>query len=119
MTTMITRTIPQTLLFASFMAMAAPAVAAGPVKDVSINEANLAKLAQEDQVRALEIRDRLEAITAMDRSTMDRAEKQAARAEVRALKAEADALAQRAGGTVIYLSTAGIIIIILLLIILL
>jgi hypothetical protein len=116
---MIQRTIPPALFIALSMAITTPALAAGPVKNVTINAENLARLSPQDQTRALAIRDRLEAITAMDRGAMDRADKKAVRAEVRSLKAEAEALNQRAGGTVVYISTAGLIIIILLLIILL
>lgn len=107
------------LLAAALVLVAAPAAANGPVKRVSINDRHLAALPPADQERALAIRDRLEAIMAMDRQDMDRAERRSIRAEVRSLKAEAGELNKRAGGTVLYISTAGIIIILLLLIILL
>lgn len=106
-------------LFVAFLATSAPALAIGPVKNVTINEENLAKLDEADQARVLAIRDRLEVITATERSALTKAERKDLRAEVKELTREADALNARAGGTVIYLSTAGIIIIILLLIILL
>lgn len=116
---MIHRSIPHTLFLASFMTLTVPAIAGGPVRNVTIHEEHLAKLSEADQQRALAIRDRLEEMMATDRTAMDRSEKRAMREEVRSLKAEAEVLNQRAGGSVIYISTAGLIIIILLLIILL
>lgn len=103
----------------AFAMWGTPATAGTPEKKITIDQEALARLSTEDQARALAIRDRLEEVTNLDRSAMDRSTRRAIREEVRALKAEAAELDQRAGGTVIYLSTAGIIIIILLLIILL
>ncbi|MBL7950266.1 MAG: hypothetical protein JNM62_00985 [Flavobacteriales bacterium] len=74
-------------------------------------------MSAEDQRSILELQGRLEAVLATDRSELTSAERKALRAEYREMKREMDAY--NAGGTVIYLSTAGIIIILLLLIILL
>ncbi len=101
-----------TLLFAM------PVTAAAP-KKVTIDHQNLLKLAPADQQRVLCIADRLDEITAMDRSSMERVDRKALRSELRALKNEADAYNRDGGGTVIYFSSAAIIIIIILLIILL
>lgn len=106
-------------LLAAFLATSAPALAIGPVKNVTIDTENLAKLDAADQERVLAIRDRLEEIAALDRGSLSRSERKDLRSEVRALTSEAKEFNARAGGTVIYLSTAGIIIILLLLIILL
>lgn len=111
--------IVKAVLLSSFLGAAPTVSAIGPVKNVSLNEEYLARLTPADQARATAVKDRLEAIMAMDRSAMDRAEKRAMREEVRVLKGEAEALNERADGSVIYISTAGLIIIILLLIILL
>lgn len=90
---------------------------AGDGPKVVIDEVNLAKLAPAEQQRVLAIKDRLETITAMDRSSLSKEERRALRAEMKGIKEEMKVYNQR--GTVIYLSTAGIIIIVLLLIILL
>jgi hypothetical protein len=90
---------------------------AGPGKEVTLNTENLAKLDPVQQERAVYIADRLNTIAAMDVQDLDRTERKELRAEVKALGREAKDLNR--GGTVIYLSTAGIIIIVLLLIILL
>ena len=89
------------------------------VKNVTINVENLAKLDPADQERVLAIRDRLEEITAMDRGALTRSERKELRAEVKELTKQADHFNTLAGGSTIYISTAGLIIIILLLIILL
>jgi len=95
-----------------------PARATSPRK-VTIDQQNLMKLALADQQRVLCIADRLEEITAMDRSTMGRMERKALRSELSALKGEADGYNRAGGGNVVYISGAGLIIIILLLIIIL
>lgn len=115
-----TKRISSLLLLAAFAVMpSSGAFAAAPEKNVRIDEVNLAKLCPEDQQRALYIAERLEVITNTDRSDLNAAERKALRQEARGLKHEADVLNKRAGGTVIYLSTAGVIIILLILIILL
>jgi len=106
------------LLFATAFSMQLPASAGGPRK-VNIDHERLALLPESDQERVLRIADRLEEITGMDRSDLDRAERRALRREVHALKQEADAYNRAAGGTVIYISSAGLILILILLIILL
>lgn len=98
-----------------FLLTARPAQAAPPEK-IAINQARFAQLDPADQQRVLAVKDRLEAIAAVDRSTLTRAEKRELRAEARAARAEADALNR--DGTVIYLSTGAIIIILLLIILL-
>ncbi|MBS1581322.1 MAG: hypothetical protein JST66_03885 [Bacteroidetes bacterium] len=98
-----------------FLLTARPAQAAPPEK-IAINEARFAQLDPADQQRVLAVKERLEAIAAVDRSTLTRAEKRELRAEARAARAEADALNR--GGTVIYLSTGAIILILLLIILL-
>ncbi|MEZ4806952.1 MAG: hypothetical protein R2815_05690 [Flavobacteriales bacterium] len=88
-------------------------------RSVTIDQENFAKLAPADQRRVLEITERLEAMTAMDRSELDRAARKEVRQEFRALRSEVKEINRRAGGTVVYISTAGLIIIILLLILIL
>ncbi len=102
------------LIVAGTLLMATPAMADGP--NHRIDQANLAKLAPAQQERVQQIAERWEAIAAMDRSDLDRADRKELRSEVKALKAEARELNR--DGTVIYLSSAAIIIIILLLILL-
>ena len=93
------------------------AFATGPKQSFRINERNFTKLGPQEQARVLEIGARWEAISGMDRSMLDRTDRQELRTEVKSLKAEAEAINR--GGTVIYLSSAAIIIIILLLILIL
>lgn len=88
-----------------------------PVREVRINAENLAKLPPEQQQRVLEIKNRLEELMAVDRTAIDPSDRAAMRSELKALKREMKA--HNRDGTVIYLSTAGIIIILLILIILL
>ncbi len=102
------------LILAGSFLVASPAMADGP--NHRIDPANLAKLAPAQQERVQQIADRWEAIAAMDRNNLDRADRKELRAEVKALKAEAREINR--DGTVIYLSSAAIIIIILLLILL-
>jgi predicted deacylase len=97
---------------------AAPTMAATD-RTVTIDQANLHRLSPSDQQLALRIADRLEVISHTDLAGMDRNERKALRSEARELKREADALAQAAGGTVIYISGIGLILIIILLIVLL
>ena len=92
---------------------------AGEPKKITIDQEQLVKLPLADQQRVLYIVDRLETIADMDRSEMTRTERKALRNEVRTLKSETDAINRASGGTVVYISGAGLIIILLLLIILL
>jgi len=88
-------------------------------KKINVDQEQLVKLPLADQQRVLYIVDRLETIADMDRSELTRTERKALRNEVRSLKSETDAFNRAAGGTVVYISGAGLIIILLLLIILL
>ncbi len=115
MTMFTTRSIP--VLFSLFLTTSPLYAAPVGHRHVIINEARLHALSEDDQRSVLELRDKLDAVLATDRSTLDRSERQALRQEYRALKQEMDRY--NTGGTVIYLSTAGVIIILLLLIILL
>jgi len=110
-----TRSLP--LLLSIFLTANALHAAPGGDRHVMINEARLRTLSADDQRAVLELRDRLDAVLVTDRSSLDRSERQELRHEYRALKKEMDRY--NAGGTVIYLSTAGVIIILLILIILL
>ncbi len=85
--------------------------------EVTIDQARFEALPAAEQQRVTYIVDRLNTIATTDMKELDRSERKALRSEVKALEREARDLNR--GGTVIYLSTAGIIIIILLLIILL
>lgn len=108
-----------TWVLAALLATAPIAVvrAGGPERHVRIDQENFERLSCDDQERVLAIADRLEEITQIDRSTLTKEERVALRTETRALKNEADAY-NRAGGTVVYISTGGIIIILLLILIL-
>lgn len=86
-------------------------------REVRIDQENFAKLSPEQQEGVLMLKERMEALMVIDRSTLDRSERAELRSEWKVLKHEMNAY--NGGGTVIYLSTAGIIIILLLLIILL
>jgi len=88
-----------------------------PTREVRINEERLAELPLVEQQRVLEIKDRLEAIIATDRSTLDHNSRAELRSEWKELKSEMKEYNRN--GSVVYISTAGLIIIILLLIILL
>ncbi len=92
-------------------------VTAAPGREVHLDSARFAALTPDEQAHVLDLKFRLETIIATDRSTLDREERKALRSDWRALKEEmADA---NRSGSVVYISTAGLIIIILLLIILL
>ncbi len=112
------RSIPHTLLALAFAFSIGQAQAA-PFGEpqVIVDQAKLNTMSAEDQAAVLRIQDRLEAILATDRSTLSSEQRKELRAEYKGLKQEMKYY--NAGGTVIYLSTAGIIIILLLLIILL
>lgn len=87
-------------------------------KPIRINHENLAKLPPADQARVLAIADRLETITAMDRSELTADERKCLRDETRELKREANAYNRHGGGPVLYISAGTIIIILLIILIL-
>lgn len=93
-----------------------PAMASGPGKEIKIHEENFAKLSEAEQQRVLEIKDRLEAIHAVDRSTLTKAERVELRSELKELKQEVKAI--NAQQPVIYISATALLIIILLIILL-
>jgi hypothetical protein len=102
------------LLFAT---VSTPLSFAGePAKNIRIDQENLAKLSTADQDRVLCIAERLETITAMDRSSLTREERKALRIEARELKREADLFNR--DGQVIYISAGTLIIVLLLILIL-
>lgn len=108
------------LLFALATAglLAIPCHAAAlPERQVRINTERLAQLPLQDQQRVLEIKDRLEALIATDRSSLDQAQRAALRQEWKGLKGEMKHYNENGG--VIYISVGALIIILLLLIILL
>jgi hypothetical protein len=108
------RLLLPTLFSAMLLSASASAV---PEKEVVIDSVRFASLTATEQARVLDLKARLETVMATDRSAMDRSERKALRSDWRALKEEmADV---NRGGTVVYISTAGLIIIILLLIIIL
>lgn len=86
-------------------------------KEVLIDSARFAALPADEQARVTDLKLRMETLMSTDRSQLDHADRRALRKEWRALKGEMNELNR--GGTVVYISTAGIIIILLLLIILL
>ena len=90
---------------------------AAPGKEVLIDSARFTTLTAEEQAHVLDLKARMETILATDKSQLEREQRNALRSDWRALKEEM-ANTNR-DGTVIYISTAGIIIILLLLIILL
>lgn len=104
---------------AFILALSAGQLSASPggERRVIVDEARLRTMSAADQQAVLRLQQQLEKVLATDRSHLDRAERRELRSEYRSLKREMDQY--NAGGTVIYLSTAGIIIILLLLIILL
>lgn len=85
-------------------------------KSIRIDQENLARLSPADQARVLAIADRLETITAMDRSALSRDERNCLREETRELKRDASAFNR--DGTVIYISAGTLIIILLIILIL-
>lgn len=105
---------PMSLLAAALALSGTAQAAEKPVREVRINTERLNALAPTDQVRVLEIKDRLDAIIAVDRSSLDASERAELRSEWKELKSEMKEYNRN--GSVIYISTAGLIIIILLLI---
>lgn len=110
-------TLALTMAFTSLLHATPTDSAPAKAPEVTIDQDRFETLAPAAQERVTYIVDRLNTIAATDVKELDRNERKALRTEVRALEREARDLNR--GGTVIYLSTAGIIIIILLLIILL
>lgn len=112
------RTFFRTLAAFTFVA-SMTAVQAAPIggRKVIVDQEKLQTMSVEDQEAVLRIQGRLEEILATDRSSLSSEERKELRTEFKGLKNEMEHY--NAGGTVIYLSTAGIIIILLLLIILL
>ncbi|MGV3638446.1 MAG: hypothetical protein ACO1NQ_12470 [Flavobacteriales bacterium] len=104
-------------ILALVLCIASAQAAPWPERDVVIDAERFAALEPAQQQHVLLLQERLAAILATDKSTLSAPQRKALRQEFRTLKHEMDAV--NAGGTVIYLSTAGIIIILLLLIILL
>lgn len=112
--------ITTALTLALSTAVATPALAIDrPVREVHINAERLAVLDPKEQEAVLVTKSRLDELIATDRSTLTTGERAALRAEWKELKRDMRTHNARAGGNVIYISTAGLIIIILLLIILL
>ncbi|HRH37434.1 MAG TPA: hypothetical protein PK760_03765 [Flavobacteriales bacterium] len=107
-----------TALLCAMLCTSSSQAAGIPPRKITVDATALAKLPATDQQRVLYIADRLETITNTDHHSLSRDERQALRAETKALKAEADMYNAAGGGTVVYISGAGLIIIILLLIIL-
>lgn len=90
----------------------------GPLeRNIMIREEVFGALAASDQHKVLDLKQRMEALMATDRSTLSAEERRKLRGEWRSMKHEMNALNR--GGTVIYISTGGLILLIILLIILL
>lgn len=102
---------------ALFLASPSATAHAPGEKEVHINAKNFDKLSSTEQQQVLDLQARMTTLLATDRSTLSKAERQALRTEWRSMKGEMEHLNRE--GSVLYISTAGLIIIILLLIILL
>ncbi len=81
-----------------------------PTGPIRINQENLAKLSPAEQARVLAIADRLEAITEMDRTQLNRDERSALRTETRQPK-KREAAAFNDRGPVLYISAVTLLII--------
>ena len=114
----LTKYLFRTLLIIACYGLFLPSASASDEKPIRINHENLAKLDPVDQARVLAIVDRLETITAMDRSELTSAERKCLRVETRELHREANAYNRHGGGPVLYISAGTIIIILLIIIIL-
>jgi hypothetical protein len=86
-------------------------------REVRINHERFVKLPLAEQARVLEIKNRLGVLMSTDRSSLDPGHRAALRTEWKGLKGEMKELNR--GGSVIYISTAGLVLIIILLVILL
>ena len=93
-----------------------PATANALGKEIKIHQENFAKLSEAEQTRVLEIKDRLEALHAIDRSALTKAERVELRSELKDLKMEVKAI--NAQQPVIYISATALLIIILLIVLL-
>ena len=98
--------------------LGAPVIAtAASGREVGIDQEHFSKLSAEDQAGVLDLKVRMETLMTTDRSTLTGAQRRELRTQWRAMQHEMNNYNR--DGTVIYISTAGLIIIILLLIILL
>ena len=86
-----------------------------PPREVRLCEARFAQLAPLEQQQVLDLKGRLEVLVATDRTALDAEGRAELRAEWKLMKREMRAVNRN--GSVIYISTAGLIIIVLLLII--
>jgi hypothetical protein len=108
----------QLIAITSAMMLSTSASAIGlPPREVRIHQERFVQLPLIEQQRVLEIKDRLEAIIATDRASLNHTERIELRSEWKELKSEMKKYGRN--GPVVYISTAALIIIILLLIILL
>lgn len=107
-----------TLLLVAASMLVPQGTRASDGEPIRVDRENLAKLSATDQARVLEIVDRLESITEMDRSELTRPERKCLREETRELRREATAFNNQGGGTVVYISAGTIIIILLIILIL-
>jgi hypothetical protein len=114
----ITKNLFRTLLIIACSGLFMQRASASDEKPIRINYENLAKLDPVDQARVLAIAERLETITAMDRSELTSAERKCLRVETRELNREAKAYNRHVGGPVLYISAGTIIIILLIILIL-
>jgi len=107
------------LAFAAAAFCTTPSASAAPLpeREVRINNERFALLSPEEQAHVLSIKSRLETLMATDRSALEPAQRAELRSEWKSLKGEMKEANRN--GSVVYISTAGLIIIILLLIILL
>ncbi len=108
------------IIFALALAFTSTDGAAAPrasEREVRINQERFAQLPLAEQARVLEIKERLEVLMTTDRSSLDPSQREALRSEWKGLRGEMKELNR--GGTVVYISTAGLLLIIILLVILL
>jgi hypothetical protein len=111
-----TRSLAAALTVCTMAFSSVPASASGPGREIRIHEENFAKLSEAEQQRVLEVKDRLEAIQATDRSEMSREERKELRTEWKELKKEVNEI--NAQQPVIYISLTALLIIVLLIILL-
>lgn len=111
--------ISRTLVVLTFSSPMAQPTADAANKEVIVNAELLSGLPAEDRSQVIDLQHRMESLLATDRATLTPVQRRALRSEWKSMKQEMNEVNARSGGTVIYISTAGIIIILLLLIILL